>query len=66
MKILRLNRSLMILMVRTRRQTEKFENDFESTKTKIIKTAKDSQTASPISMEAVHEINKRLAEKKSS
>ena len=48
---------------KTDREIRNIENDYESTKTKIIKTAKDSQTASSISMEAVHEINKRLAEK---
>ena len=47
------------------RDIRKIENDFESTKTKVVKTAKDSQTGSPMSMEAVHEINKRLAEKES-
>jgi hypothetical protein len=50
---------------KTDREIRSIENDYESTKTKIIKTAKDSQTASPMSMEAVHEINKRLAEKES-
>jgi chromosome segregation ATPase len=50
---------------KTDREIRNIENYFESTKTKIIKTAKDSQTASPISMEAMHEINKRLAEKES-
>ena len=41
------------------------ETELESLKTKIFKSAKDSQTGSNIGMETVHEINKKVANKES-
>jgi len=50
---------------KTDRDIHKLENELESLRSKVLKSAKDSQTGSTIGMETVHEINKKLANKES-
>ena len=48
---------------KTDREIRKVESDFESLRSRVNKTARDSQTGSVISLETIHEINKKLANK---
>ena len=48
---------------RTDREIRNIETDYENSKNKILKTARNSQTAEPISLETIHTINKKLAVK---
>ena len=50
---------------KTDREIRKVESDFESLRSRVNKTARDSQTGSVISLETIHEINKKLANKES-
>ena len=48
---------------KTDREIRNFETEYENSKNRILKTARNSQTAEPISLETIHTINKKLAVK---
>ena len=50
---------------KTDRDIRKVESEFESLRSKLTKSARDSQTGMIISLETIHEVNKKLANKES-
>ena len=48
---------------KTDRDIRKVESEFESLRSKLTKSARDSQTGMIISLETIHEVNKKLANK---